>query len=174
MKTDSNANKLKTCRRNLFAAAVVAALTSAPFAGAWAVEFHNAAESAGIHGTGAAIEFTMERDEEQAMPVSDKCLSLLKTVNHVNGPVAAMPDRTRDAGHAAALGLIFGVKFALGPKESAQNKRSGRRSPKARFSVWQVDDQHETGSYKALAVSDYRRCRNEEALNFLSDWRWSR
>lgn len=174
MKTEKTHNNSRACRRHICAALVVAAITSAPFAGAWAVEFKKTAET--MHGvnTEAALQITTEDHVEKALPASDRCLSLLKTVNHVNGPVPAMPDRRYDASKAAALGVVFGVKFALGPKEVTHNKRSNRRSPKARFSAWQLDNQSAAGGYKVLAVADYRRCRNEQALNFLSDWRWSR
>ena len=98
---------------------------------------------------------------------SDSCLSLLKSVRYVTSSSPMDRDR-HSAGKAAALGVIFGVRFALGPKEAA---RSGGRDKAVRFDVWQA---RQSGNRQAMAVADYRRCKNEEALKAISDWRWKR
>jgi len=67
---------------------------------------------------------------------------------------------------AAALGLVLGVRFALGPKEVIRSNRS-RVEIRQPFST--------TEDTYALAIADYRRCKNEQALRALNDeWRWSR
>ena len=96
---------------------------------------------------------------------ADACLSLLKTVNF--SPANTVKRDRRDAGKAAALGLVFGVRFALGPKEITRSKR---KKP-VTLDVWTP---REDNSRQALAVAEYRRCKNEQALKAISDWRWAR
>ena len=99
----------------------------------------------------------------------EKCLSLLKAVRYDNASSAM--DRSRhSAGKATALGLVFGVRFALGPKEVMKNTRSGDA---VRFGLWEARDK-DVNAAQALAISDYRRCKNEQTLRGLSDWRWQR
>lgn len=71
-----------------------------------------------MHGvnTEAALQITTEDHVEKALPASDRCLSLLKTVNHVNGPVPAMPDRRYDASKAAGLVLFLVLSLLWDPK----------------------------------------------------------
>lgn len=96
-----------------------------------------------------------------------KCLALLKNIQ-LNGYSSSAMDRDRRAaGQAAAIGLVFGVRFALGPKE-VRRKKSDRS---VQFEVWKSEDQ---SGVQALAVSDYRRCKNREALQAISDFRWER
>ncbi|MBI4030782.1 MAG: hypothetical protein HY370_03835 [Proteobacteria bacterium] len=98
----------------------------------------------------------------------DSCLSLLKTVRYDN-PASSAMDRGRSSdgqAQAAALGLVLGVRFALGPREVVKSNR-GRVEIRQPFST--------TNDSYALAVADYRRCKNEQALKALNDeWRWSR
>ena len=100
---------------------------------------------------------------------TDSCLPLLKAVSYEGVSSSALNKNQRSAGRAAAIGLVFGVHFALGPKEVTKTNR--RKNGAVRFGVWQTK---ETGGAKALAVSEYRRCKNEKALSAISDWRWSR
>jgi hypothetical protein len=102
--------------------------------------------------------------------MADPCLPLLKTVRHISPVSDAMDRSRRSAGAAATLGLVVGLRFALGPKEVLKN---GRKRPSARFDLWQHEPNN-TGSLEALAVSEYRRCKNEEALKALSSFRWER
>lgn len=97
----------------------------------------------------------------------DSCLPLLKSVRNFTPPPSATDRDRRSAGQAAAIGLVFGVRFALGPKETARSRRQGG----VRFDVWQPRDDN---SIQAMAVADYRRCKNDQALKALSDWRWKR
>lgn len=98
----------------------------------------------------------------------DSCLPLLKSVRQYAPPPSATDWDQRTAGKAAALGLIFGVRFALGPKELAKSRRTEKP---VRFDIWQPRD---SGNAQAMAVADYRRCKNEQALKAISDWRWAR
>ena len=97
----------------------------------------------------------------------DTCRSLLNSVHFNAGPSQDMDRDRRAAGKAAALGLVFGVRFALGPKEV----RPAGSQDRAQFGFWQP--RHGSGA-EALAIADYRRCRNEQALKAISDWRWER
>lgn len=100
---------------------------------------------------------------------ADPCLPFLSPVRYALAPAPAdTPVRDyRVTGGAAALGLVVGLRFALGPKELTRG--SHHRAPTLGF--WQPDSG--TGA-QALAVADYRRCKSEAALNALSDWRWER
>jgi len=99
--------------------------------------------------------------------MADSCLPLLKSVRHTS-PVSAMDRTQRSAGKAAALGVVFGVRFALGPKEIATSNRN-----KGRFDIWQTSG-GSAGDRHALAVADYRACQKEKALEALSGFRWKR
>jgi len=98
----------------------------------------------------------------------DSCAPLLKSVRNFTPPPSATDRDRQHAGQAAAIGLVFGLRIALGPKETA---RSGRKDSSVRLDVWQPRDDN---SMQAMAVSDYRRCKNDQALKALSDWRWKR
>lgn len=99
--------------------------------------------------------------------MADSCLPLLNT-RHTT-PVSDMDRTQRTAGTAAALGIVFGVRFALGPKETAKSNRSGN----ARFTIWQPANAT-AGDQHALAVADYRNCQKEQALKALNEFRWTR
>jgi len=103
----------------------------------------------------AAVNVVGKQVPDQSAPSSavvDVCLPLLK---------AAQPDTrniiTQDvrpaAGQAAALGLIFGVRYAIGPKEAT------KRAP-----AHQGIANSDLSGDRALAVADYRRCRSEQLL----------
>lgn len=94
----------------------------------------------------------------------DPCRSLLNDIKH-SSPASVTNGRRHEAGQAAAVGLILGFRFALGPKEVSGSNRSS-----VGLNVWRPQD---TG-LQALAVSDYRRCKNEHALSALRELRWSR
>ncbi len=100
--------------------------------------------------------------------MADSCLPLLKSIHQTNS-VSAMDRNQRSAGKAAALGVVFGVRFALGPKEIAKPRRG-----KARLDLWQTSGSIADNNRHALAVSDYRACQKEKALEALSDFRWKR
>lgn len=94
----------------------------------------------------------------------DTCLPLLSSTMHPH-----LPNRTqRSAGKAAAVGLIFGVRFALSQPKTKVNSVGNS----ARLGLWgpkTID-----GSRSALAVSAYRECQKDKALQALTDFRWKR
>lgn len=104
--------------------------------------------------------------------IADKCLPLLNSVS-LSGPSSVMDQTQRPAGKAAALALVFGVRFALGPAEQPRISRKSQSRNKARLDIWQP---HGTsvGDRSALTVSAYRHCRKEQALQALSDFHWRR
>lgn len=104
---------------------------------------------------------------------ADSCLPLLSSMRHAPSR-SAMDRNQRDAGKAAALGLIFGVRFALQPSKTSNNSDASD----ARLGFWQPDtpqvgakDDH---NRSALAVVAYRQCQKEQALQALNDFRWTR
>ena len=93
----------------------------------------------------------------------DTCLPLLSSAH------PQVSNRTqRSAGKAAALGLVFGVRFALSPPKKAASREKGMR-----IGLWQPQSVLE-GNRSALAVSAYRECQKDKALQALSDFRWRR
>lgn len=97
----------------------------------------------------------------------DSCLPLLKSIRHTS-PTSAMDRTQRSAGAAAALGVVIGLRFALGPKEQA-----GANRRKARLTIWEHTSAM-AGDRNALAIADYRACQKDKALNALSGFRWER
>ncbi len=91
--------------------------------------------------------------------VADSCLPLLK-VRHTS-PVSTTDGIQRSAGQAAALGFVFGIRIALGPRE-----QTGPAHVSIGPELWQSSDD---GSNSALAVAEYRRCKNEQMLGKLTD-----
>jgi hypothetical protein len=96
-------------------------------------------------------------DISSSPTVTDTCLPLLKAIRQ--SPNTVTDWNQRPAGKAAAFGLVFGVRFALGPVESAKD-----RSPKPEIRFIGGNDSY-TGDRSALAVTAYRHCRKEQALN---------
>lgn len=95
----------------------------------------------------------------------DSCLPLLEPASGAGEPPAASRDWNRNSARkAAALGLVFGVNFALGPTEVIK--------PDQRKGAARLNGRSPRGDDKAVAVSEYRRCKNEEALRALAEWRW--
>ena len=83
----------------------------------------------------------------------DSCLALLKTsTEREETSPAYAPEPT--AGKTAVIGFVFGLRFALGP---SQTTKGGRTS----VAFWQPGN---AGNSQAMAIADYRRCRNEAAL----------
>lgn len=98
---------------------------------------------------------------------SDTCLALL---NRHASAGSAMDRNQRTAGKAAAVGLVFGIRFALKP--SREFKPS-----KPSLDIWSQDGGIE-GDRNALAIADYRRCQKDKALKSsiqaLDEFRWTR
>lgn len=99
----------------------------------------------------------------------DGCLPLLKSIRHTSAP-SAMDRNQRTAGKAAALGLVFGIRFALEPSKKSKSSTS-------RLDIWQPQNTL-AGNQQALAIADYRNCQKERALNSsiqaIQDFRWKR
>ncbi|MEZ5815306.1 MAG: hypothetical protein R3E13_11410 [Alphaproteobacteria bacterium] len=99
--------------------------------------------------------------------VVDSCLPLLKSI-HLNSPTSSMDRNQRSAGKAAALSLVLGVRFALSPPTKTKSY-----ADRPRLDLWQpVGDNGENRA--ALAVSAYRQCQKEQALQAISGFRWTR
>jgi len=165
MEYDVNGNILS---KRLYAAAILSIFFTViliMFTGpAWSIELD---QSTSVIETDKNASLTTSSPESTI--AEDKCLSLLKAVRYTNPPSAMDRDR-RSAGKATALGLVFGVRFALGPKEVTKRDKSGDA---VRFDFWQPRDRN-TNAKQAMAVADYRRCVKEQNLRALSDWRWQR
>ncbi len=157
---------VQDCRRAacIIGAAVMITCAMAPAGPAQALEAQTVPD--GIDREAASLPLSTE-DQPPVYESQDSCLAMLKAVR-ASAPPSAMDQHRRHAGQAAALGLVFGVRFALGPKEPV--RRSARQSG-ARLDVWQTED---VSGRHALAIADYRRCQNEKALEALSHWRWKR
>lgn len=82
---------------------------------------------------------------------TDSCLPLLQ-ITQKSAPGPATATVQPQAGQAAAISLLFGVRYALGPVES------GRAAAPAQNIAVHTDGQH------AAAIAQYRRCRNEQSL----------
>lgn len=103
---------------------------------------------------------------------ADTCLPLLSSLRHA--PLHNAVDRNQHSAgkKAAALGLIFGVRFALSPLSSTA---SHAENTNARFDVWRPDSST-AGSAgidnrSALAVAAYRQCQKKQALQALNSFR---
>ncbi len=136
-------------------------VTSGP---AWSVELSSSSSVIDVDEAKLSILSTPPPVQEK----EDSCLPLLKSVRHFSSPPSATDRDRRSAKKAAAIGLVFGVRFALGPKERSSSRKQNRA---VRFDIWQP--RNESG-IQAMAVAEYRRCKNDQALKALSDWRWAR
>lgn len=105
---------------------------------------------------------------------ADTCLPLLSSIRHTS-PHNAMDRSQHSAGKAAALGLVFGVRFALTPADA----KSKSAKSKASLGFW-PSDASTSGTFEsqkdrsALAVAAYRQCQKKQALKALGKLRWTR
>jgi hypothetical protein len=107
----------------------------------------------------AAVNVVGNQVPDQTAPssaVADVCLPLLKTAAQPDTRNIITQDVRPDAGQAAALGLIFGVRYALGPKEATRPGPALKGTANADLS-----------GDRALAIAEYRRCRSEQLLTSL-------
>ncbi|MEM6781627.1 MAG: hypothetical protein AAF569_07165 [Pseudomonadota bacterium] len=103
---------------------------------------------------------TTSLQSSPSMDMADKCLPLLNKVRHTSSLSAMDPNR-RPAGHkAATVGFVIGLRIALGPTEVTGSNRVSMGP--------QVLHSRNSGSSHALAVADYRACKNKAALNALN------
>ncbi|MFP4313067.1 MAG: hypothetical protein ACLFR0_01960 [Alphaproteobacteria bacterium] len=130
---------------------------------AWSLDRFDPAGA--VEGAHTAYNFSTSSSPDMA----DGCLPLLKSIRHTSA-TSVMDRNQRTAGKAAALGLVFGMRFALEPSRKA-------KSPKPRLDVWQPQNAF-AGDQRALAIADYRKCQKEKALNSsiqaIHDFRWTR
>jgi len=126
---------------------------------AWSFEVTNTEP----HGQAGVIAPVMRAP---APPEEDSCLYIIRAARDKSEDSYAERQYRQDASSAAAVGLVFGVRFALGPSEVNKNRKRVR--PVAAFHVWETRDSA-TGGGQALAIADYRACRNEQALRALTD-----
>lgn len=106
----------------------------------------------------------MPRVAMTSVPDSDACLFILQPVAGQSAAEARAWKHRQDAGSAAAMGLVFGVRYAVGPAEVTSLR--DYRQP-ASFRAWEARDQSQNA--RALAIADYRACRNEQSLQILTD-----
>lgn len=95
---------------------------------------------------------------------------------HFNGADDdAMMDRTRRHAGTAALGVMFGLRFALQPVRYKTAKSAAYKRQNAiqvaeksglQFDVWSTEDKYRSNR-SALAVAAYRQCQKERALQAL-------
>lgn len=108
--------------------------------------------------------------------VTDSCIPLLKSFQKTSSK-SVIDRNQRSAGKVAALGLIFGVRYALTPPSSASayKTKSSESNSNGNFDVWHRDGSSVSEDNRsALAVSAYRACQKKQALSALNDFRWSR
>lgn len=123
-------------------------------------------QSAGAIDTTIASGFVLKPEghipslSSPSQDMSDTCLPLLQ-VRHTP-PVSDMDPTRRPAGHkAAAVGFVLGLRIALGPTEVTGSNR---------ISVGpEVIADRGHGNRHALAIAEYRRCKNNQALQRLQD-----
>lgn len=96
-------------------------------------------------------------DRTPLTKVVDQCAPLLQPAALRDAASHKAGVKVRDdAGHAAVLGLMLGVRYALGPTETTT--RHG----------YQGDGFHsDVSGVRAMAVAQYRHCRNQELLQSL-------
>jgi len=158
IKPDSCLSRRRAFALYALAAYVLFAFLVVTCGPAWSFEVTDAEP----HGqSGAVAPIT----SAPAAPAGDSCLYILKTAREKSESSVMDRQYRQAAGSAAAVGLVFGVRFALGPQEVMRSRH--RTQPTAAFRIWEV--QEVTGGGQALAIADYRACRNEQALRALTD-----
>lgn len=157
-------------RRPVLLLAALAAFLAA--GNAWAFEAVRAPVAGKGAGAAPAVpQWAATTTSPSSVPgaADDRCLRFIKD-RHIDFDSSAMDRNRRSAGDAAGAGLVFGIRFALGPKETG--KAAARKAAPPRLDIWQPGVKADP---QALAVAEYRRCRSDEALKALGDdWRWSR
>lgn len=101
--------------------------------------------------------FTSSSPSAQA----DSCLPLLKQVR-LSPDGSDLGQSQRSAGTTKAsmpvtLGFLIGVRVALGPKEVVKKNQRVQIGP-------EILQRYDTGESYALAIADYRRCKDDIAL----------
>jgi hypothetical protein len=144
--------------------AAVFLLAAAPLP-AWSFESRSAGggQAAALPDGVALDALPAARLQRAPAPAGDaRCEALLRPAAFAQTALPreqTMMDRDADPAQAAAIGLIFGIHFALGPKQVV------RRGGGPQFDVWEPN----AGGSKALAIAAYSRCRREAALQALAN-----
>lgn len=153
-------NKIATLSFSLAAFIIILAMGAG---NAWSLDRFNPA------GVIENVPNVQEFSTSSSPDMADGCLPLLKSIRHTSA-TSAMDRNQRSAGKAAALGLVFGIRFALEPTQKAKPSQP-------RLDVWHHENAT-AGDRHALAIADYRRCQKEKALNSsiqaIQDFRWTR
>ena len=102
-------------------------------------------------------------------PDGSQCLPLLKSV-HLSSKSVSGPTQ-RPAGKAAALGLIFGMRYALAPAIEAE---ALQKQALQQLSGSSPSDLQAEKDRSALAVKAWRQCQKDLALQNLKSYRWHR
>ncbi len=101
---------------------------------------------------------------QSPLDLGDSCRYLLKTthfdnapsLHHANQSAGVLDPNRRNAGTAAALSLMLGVRVAIAPTPNEKSSTINSITP----AMWM---QTSTGN-PAYAVSAYRNCKKQEAL----------
>lgn len=125
------------------------------------------ANSAGAIETTRASAFSLNTNTiskfqtDPSLNQVDNCLSLLKKVRH--GAVTTGSDSLRrPAGKkAATVGFVLGLRIALGPTEVTGPNRVSIGP--------QIVQTRDSFNGHALAIADYRTCKNKQALQFINN-----
>ena len=119
-----------------------------------------------------SVELSPALQYEPSSAVTDSCLPLLKTIRKTSSQ--SVTDRNqRSAGKVAALGLIFGVRYALTPPGSASAIKAKASENQGSFDVWHKDGSSlSEDNRSAQAVRAYRTCQKKQALSALNDTGW--
>ena len=126
-----------------------------------------------ISAQDSALHETLSYQSSSPVAV-DPCLPLLKSI-HYTSPSSTVSRNRRSAGKAAALGLVFGVRFALSPSTKSRSslRSKSKEAPEMRFDVWRPKAV-KPYDRSAQSISAYRSCQKKEALQALRDFRWIR
>ena len=158
------AKRLKTCAAAISLVTLISTGTSFAF-----TTYNGYQDVPPLKVKSVALESRLQYQPSSA--VTDSCLPLLKTIRKT--PSKSVTDRNqRSAGKVAALGLIFGVRYALTPPSSPTAQQVKVSENQGSFDVWHQNGGSLTDNDRsAQAVSAYRACQKKQALTALGDFR---
>ena len=110
--------------------------------------------------TGPAWSFERSGQAEGSVATGeqDSCLSLLEAIGHASGAEREERSIRTDAGQALALGLVLGVRYAIGPKEQVGVAHGNKA----------VSD--DLSGMSAISISAYRRCKNNQTIEAMNSF----
>ena len=101
---------------------------------------------------------TLYKNPIPTSTIMDVCKSLIKTNSHI--PSDSTKSRNqRKAGKLAALGIVFGARFALEPVKSNANVVSPQRN------LVRHDNKIKKSFRSAQSIAAYRKCQKEYILS---------